>query len=299
MSSVSRYGAAAIAGLTAVVLAAGVWHSRAAGPAAPAAIGAAPPADQAAAPDPRVLRVCVDPNNLPFTNERREGFENQIADLVARDLGRTVEYYWQPQRRGFLRTTIQSHLCDVVMSVPSTLDRIRATRPYYRSSYVFVSRRDRRLDIQSFDDPRLRRLDIGIPIVGEDYENPPPAQALAARRIFDRVHGYTVYGDYSRPMPQRTIVDAVATGDVDIAVVWGPLAGYLAREARVPLALAPVRRHVGVDLAPFAFDMSVGVRRDDAALADAIDATLARRAGDIRRILESFGVPLVGKEAGA
>src|SRR3954470_8142317 len=122
------------------------------------------------------LRVCADPNNLPFTNDRGEGFENAIAELVARDLGRTVQYYWQPQRRGFFRTTIQAHQCDVVMSVPSGFERVRTTRAYYRSAYVFVTRRDRHLDVRSFDDPRLHDLRIGIQLTGDDYANPPAAQ---------------------------------------------------------------------------------------------------------------------------
>src|SRR5579871_6916877 len=104
----------------------------------------------------RVLRVCSDPNNMPFSNSRREGFENKVADLVARDLGRRVEYFWAPQRRGFVRNTLAAQHCDVIMGVPARYELARPTRPYYRSGYVFVSRRDRRLDIRSLDDPRLR-----------------------------------------------------------------------------------------------------------------------------------------------
>lgn len=235
------------------------------------------------------LRVCADPNNLPFSNKRGQGFENAIARVVARDLGRTVEYYWQPQRRAFLRTTLQAGYCDVVMSVPSTLERVRPTRPYYRSSYVFVTRRDRGLDIRSFDDPRLRDLRIGIQVTGDDYENPPPALALASRRLVDHLRGYTVYGDYSREDPQRAIVDAVASGDVDVAVVWGPLAGFFAKREAVPLALVSVAA-VRNDPA-FAFDIAAAVRRDDVGLHDAIDAALGRNAGEIRAILKQFGVP--------
>ncbi len=237
------------------------------------------------------LRVCADPNNLPFTNSRGEGFENRIAELVGRELRRPVRYYWQPQRRGFLRTTIQARYCDIVMGVPSTIERLRVTQPYYRSTYVFLSRRTDHLQIKSFDDPRLRRLRIGIQIVGEDYENPPPAQALAARGLFDQVRGYTVYGDYSKPSPQRTIVDAVAEGDVDVAAVWGPLAGYFAAKEPVPLTLVPVEANAARDLTPFAFDISMGVRRDDAALHDALDRAIERRSGEIRQILRRYGVP--------
>jgi quinoprotein dehydrogenase-associated probable ABC transporter substrate-binding protein len=240
--------------------------------------------------DPHVLRVCADPNNLPFSDAHGAGFENAIASLVARELGRRLEYFWQPQRRGFLRTTIQAHRCDVVMSVPSTFERVRPTRPYYRSTYVFVTRRDRHLDVRSFDDSRLRGLRIGIQITGQDYDNPPPAQALAARQLVDRIRGYTVYGDYSQPSPQRAIVDAVAAGDVDVAIVWGPLAGYFAAREHPPLAVTPVAPS-DHDV-PFAFDISMAVRPDDAPLHDALDAALARRASEVTRILRRFGVPL-------
>src|SRR3954471_16871232 len=136
----------------------------------PVHIAVAPPAALAAPrEDPRVLRVCGDPNNLPFSNDRGEGFENQIANTIARDLNRSLVYYWHPQRRGFLRATLLAGTCDVVIGVPSLLERARVIRPYYRSSYVFVSRHDRRLNITSLDDPRLRSLRIAIPITGDDY----------------------------------------------------------------------------------------------------------------------------------
>lgn len=246
--------------------------------------------------DPKsTLRVCADPNNLPYSNVRGEGFENAVAEVLARDLGRTVSYYWQPQRRAFLRTTLDARACDVVMSIPTRLERVRATRPYYRSSYVFVTRRDRRLDLRTFDDPRLRDLRIGIQVTGDDYANPPAAQALAARNLVDRIRGFPVYGDYSRPSPQRTIVDAVASGDVDVAVVWGPLAGYFGPREPVPIAIHPIAHNDRRDQ-PLAFDMSVGVRRDDVALQRALDRALTRRSGQVRTILRRFGVPLVSSE---
>lgn len=248
----------------------------------------------AAAVRPR-LRVCADPNNLPFTNARGEGFENAIAKLLADDLGREVSYYWQPQRRAFLRTTLDARMCDVVMSIPSRLERVRATRPYYRSSYVFVSRGDRRLAIRSFDDPQLRRLTIGVQVTGDDYANPPAAQALASRHLFDRVRGYPVYGNYSDPSPQRAIVDAVAAGTIDVAVVWGPLAGYYRSREPVPLTITPVAAQPGVD-GPFAFDISLGVRKEDAALQQLLDAALSRRSTEVRRVLQRFGVPLTDAE---
>jgi quinoprotein dehydrogenase-associated probable ABC transporter substrate-binding protein len=242
--------------------------------------------------------VCADPNNLPFSNDKRQGFENEIADLVARDLGRRVEYFWQPQRRGFIRTTLKAGECDVVIGVPSSFEMTRVTRPYYRSAYFFVSKRQRALRVRSLDDPRLRRLRIGIGITGDDYDNPPAAQALAMRHIIDNVHGYTVYGDYSTDHPSWGLLDALDRDDVDVAIAWGPLAGYYAQHARASFEMTPVSPLVDQRSLQFAFDISKGVRRGDTALAAALDDVITRRAGAIKRILSKYGVPLVPRAQG-
>jgi mxaJ protein len=255
---------------------------------------AAPMAVEAAGPDAGTLRVCADPNNLPFSNERGEGFENQVAVAIAHDLHKSLAYYWHPQRRGFLRATLLADRCDVVMGVPATLEMARVTRPYYRSSYVFVSRRDRRLSLTSFDDPRLRSLRIAIPITGDDYDNPPPARALAVRHILDNVHGYPVYGDYSKPHPSSGAVDAVRRGEVDVAIAWGPIAGFAARQPGTPLNLSPVPARDGSS--PFTFDIAMAVRTADTALAAALDQILKDRAHEIERILTAYGVPLTNRD---
>jgi mxaJ protein len=241
------------------------------------------------------LRVCADPNNLPFSNQRREGFENRIADIVARELHRPLTYFWLPQRRGFVRNTLTANQCDVVMGVPAESEMLRPTRPYYRSTYVFVSRQDRALHLRSFDDPRLKTLTIGIQVTGDDYANPPAAQALAARQIVQNVRGYTVYGDYSQPDPPRGLIDAVANKDVDVAVAWGPLAGYFASRAPVPMEVTAVSPQADSRFVRFVYDIAMGVRRDDTVLAQRLDDVIARRHDEIRRVLIAFGVPLVEK----
>src|SRR4051812_42656952 len=161
-----------------------------------------------------LLRVCADPNNLPYSNVKGAGFENRIAELVARDLGRPLTYAWRPQRRGFIRETLKANRCDLVLSTTAGSELAWTTIPYYRSTYVFVSRRDVRPRLASLDDPRLRTLRIGIQITGNDYNNPPAAQALARRKLAANVRGYMVYGDYSQAEPQRAVLDAVTRGDV-------------------------------------------------------------------------------------
>jgi quinoprotein dehydrogenase-associated probable ABC transporter substrate-binding protein len=237
----------------------------------------------------RVLRVCADPNNLPFSNDRGEGLENALARLVARELHADLQYTWLPQRRGFVRNTLNARKCDVMMEVPAGYGRTLSTNPYYRSTYVFVTRKDRHLRIRSFDDPALRRLRLGVQMIGDDYSNTPPAHALGRRGLGGNVVGYSVYGDYSRPAPLAEIVDAVAKGEVDVAVVWGPVAGYFAPRESVPLEIAPVP---GADPPfSFAFDVSMGVRRGDEALREKLDSVLRKRRKEIDALLVSYGVP--------
>jgi mxaJ protein len=244
---------------------------------------------------PRVLRVCADPNNLPFSDSAGRGFENRLAELIAEDLGAEVRYTWWAQRRGFVRNTLRAGLCDLIPGVPAGFDPVATTAPYYRSSYVFVTRRDLTPAIESFDDPRLRRLKVGVHLIGDDYANPPPVSALARRGIVRNVAGYSIYGDYREPNPPARLVEAVARGDVDVAVVWGPLGGYFAARSDVPLQMTPVRRPDDGPGVPFVFAIAMGARPEDSALARAVDDVLARRRTDVRRILEQYRVPLLAK----
>ncbi|HEY8548456.1 MAG TPA: substrate-binding domain-containing protein [Vicinamibacterales bacterium] len=285
MSSASRRALVAAAASILCLLIAAVVVVRTRGGNVPAASDARAEASSTSA---AVLRVCADPNNLPFSNRQREGFENQLAELVARDLGRRVEYTWWPQRRGFIRLTLRAGACDVVMGVPAQFELTLTTRPYYRSTYVFVTRRDRHLDLRSVEDERLRRLSIGVHLIGDDYANVPPADALAARGIVRNVRGYSIYGNYARPNPPADLIDAVADGAVDVAVAWGPLAGFFAGRAPVPLQVTPIDP---VDRFVFQFAISMGVRRDDTALRDQLNAVIARRRTEIDALLDRFGVP--------
>jgi mxaJ protein len=247
----------------------------------------------------RTLRVCADPNNLPFSNDKGEGFENKIAELAARDMGAKVEYTWWAQRRGFIRNTLNASLCDVVIGVPASFDLTAVTNPYYRSSYVFVTRRDRNLHIRSYDDPVLRKLRIGVQLVGDDGANTPPVHSLGQRGIRGNLKGYLVYGDYRQPNPPARIIDGVTKGEVDVAIVWGPLAGYFAARQSVKLDITPVFPQVDLPFMPQVFDVSMGVRRQDKALRDTLDAILEREKGAIGSILDSYNVPRIGPRASA
>jgi len=236
-----------------------------------------------------VLRVCADPNNLPYSNDRGEGFENKIAERLAHALRADLQYTWWPQRRGFVRNTLGRGVCDVVVGVPAAAGAFAHTRPYYRSSYVFVTPKGRP-PIRSFDDPALRRLRIGIPLIGDDGQNPPPEAALARRGIVDNVVGYAVYGNYANPSPPLDLLRALQRGEIDVAAAWGPQAGYFARANHLPFTLTAIAPEEGLS---YTFEITVGVRRGlrDEPLRQRLDRALADEQAAISKILASYGVP--------
>ena len=244
-----------------------------------------------AAASPQPLVVCADPNNLPFSNRAHQGFENKIIELVAKDLGTRVSYLWWAQRRGYVRNTLNDAKCDVWPGVASGVDTVATTRPYYRSMYVFVTRVDAPLEHLTLDDPRLKRIAIGVQLIGNDSMNTPPAHAIASRGIVDNVRGYMVYGDYGRANPPAAIIDAVEHRQIDVALVWGPPAGYFARRSAVPLRIEAVTPAIDPRW-PMVFDISMGVRRNNRELLGQINASLDREQRKIGTILETYRVPL-------
>jgi mxaJ protein len=238
------------------------------------------------------LTVCADPNNLPFSNRAGQGFENKLVELLARDLRQDLRYVWWAQRRGYARSTLGGDACDLWPGVATGVGHVATTRPYYHSTYVFLTRRDRHLRGLSFDDPRLRYLSVGVQMVGNDAINTPPAHALATRGITRNVRGYMLYGDYTRPNPPAAIVDAVSAGDIDVGLVWGPLAGFFAARSAVPLAMEPVLPASDGAQWPMTFGISMGVRRDDPALLRRLDELLQRDAAKIDLLLRAYRIPV-------
>ena len=240
----------------------------------------------------RTLTVCADPNNMPFSNRRGEGLENKLAELVAEDLGAELRTVWWSQRRGWRRNTLGEGRCDAWMGVPSSLEALATTRPYYRSTYVFVARAGSGLDGLTLDDPRLRELRIGVQLAGDDGANPPPADALARRGLTERIRGFMLYGDDRNADPAAQIVRAVERGDVDVAMAWGPLAGWHAASSKVPLRIEPVTPEMDQGRWPMVFDISVGMAKDNQDLRREIDKSLSRNREAITRIVEAYHVPL-------
>jgi mxaJ protein len=235
--------------------------------------------------------VCADPNNLPFSSRTQPGFENRIAELVAKDLGARLRYVWWAQRRGYVRNTLTESKCDLWPGVATGVERVLTTRPYYRSTYVFVSRADRKLTGLTLDDPRLKSVVIGVQMIGNDAMNTPPAHALARRGVVQNIRGFTVYGDYRRPNPPARIVDAVANGEVEVGLVWGPLAGYFANHSAARLRIEPVTPAVDGGVWPMTYDISMGVSRAEPQLRAQIDAILRDERLAIDRILDAYQVP--------
>ena len=232
------------------------------------------------------LRVCADPDNLPYSKQDGSGFENRIAQVLADDLHMRLTYGWLAQRRGFVRKTVGAGLCDVFIGVPDGFQPLLLTRPYYRSSYVFVQRAaDPPLD--GFEPRALAQRRIGVQLIGEDLAATPPAYALARAGATDNVVGYTVYGD--GPAGAR-MVDDIAAGRIDVALGWGPQLAYFASRSAVRLTVERARPPAGLPL-PFEFSVAVGVNKAKPALRDALQASLDRRQGEIDAILAAYRVP--------
>ena len=231
------------------------------------------------------LRVCGDPDNLPYSNDKLEGFENKIAAIVAADLGTAPSYAWWPHQRGLVRNTIDAGTCDVIFGVPEGLDVILWTKPYYRSSYVMAYRKGSGYALASLDAPELKRLRIGV------YANTPVEESLARRGLLDHLTAYSLFfdprGDRDRPVK---LLDDLIAGTVDVAIPWGPLAGYYAKKLNAPIEIVPLPDEVGV---PLSFSIAMGVKKGNRELKSQLEAVIDRRQADIRTVLEEYGVPLV------
>ena len=234
------------------------------------------------------LRVCADPDNLPFSHADGSGFENRIARVVADALHATLAYDWLPQVRGYVRKSMGEGRCDVFIGVPAGFERVLTTKPYYRSSYVFVTRRSVAPPLASFDDPRIRTLAIGVQLPGNDLAATPPGYALVAKGAVGNVTGFPLFG---APPAAARMIAAIEAGTLDAGVLWGPQAGWYAQHAEPPLALAVARAPQEFGTMPFEFGIAMGVKRGNTPLRDALNAVIAERRADIDAILTEYGVP--------
>jgi len=242
-------------------------------------------------PDEKEFRVCADPENMPYSNQKGEGFENKIAELLAKDLGKELTYEFWLDRQGFLRNTINAQRCDVIMGMGSDVDNLRTSKPYYRSGYVFVYRKSSNYNIKDWDSPDLRKGIIGL--VGQS----PPAIALRDHDLMGNAHPYRLQRDLN--LPPSEMIDDLVAGKNDIVIIWGPIGGYFAKQSKEPLVIVPIpefkseQNSLDTQKGKSEFNISVAVRKKDKERMEMIQGALDRNQSKIMKILDDYGIPHV------
>ncbi len=240
--------------------------------------------------DPETLRVCADPRNLPFSNEAGEGFENALAELVADRLGRSkVEYSFFPQGVGFVRNTLQAYRCDIIMGYAQGDELVQNTNPYYSSAYALVVRPESGLaDVMRLDDPRLQGQRIGV-VAGT-----PPATSLAKHGLMGTARPYQLMVDTRASAPVQDMITDLATGEIDAALAWGPMAGYYAQLSTPPLKVVPLTSEV--DGPRMTYRITMGVRPSDQEWKRELNDLIRDNQADIDALLLDYGVPLLDEQ---
>lgn len=246
-------------------------------------------APAAPAKPPSALRICADPDDLPFSNRAKQGFDNRIAAMVARDLGRQPEFVWARSRRGFLREQFNKGACDVLMGVPVGMRGLAVTVPYYRSSYVFVT--PERMQIASFSDPQLAGRRIGLQVLEENLS--PPSLPLIRFGHAGQLVGFEAFGSEA-----GNVVRAVSDGSIGVAVVWGPVAGYFASAKHLAVRITSINPAADSSGVPMAYSLAFGLHKNDAALREAMNTSIAHLGPEIRRTLTAYHVPMLDMSGG-
>jgi quinoprotein dehydrogenase-associated probable ABC transporter substrate-binding protein len=239
--------------------------------------------------DPKVLRVCADPRNLPFSNEAGEGFENKLAELLAQKLGKPLAYTYYPGATGFVRNTLNAHKCDVIMGYPQGDDFVQPTNPYYRTAYVLIARKDAGLDgIESLEDPRLRGKKIGI-IAGT-----PPATNLAVNGLLPSIRSYPLVIDTRFDSSTDKMFKDLEAGEIDVAILWGPIGGFFAKKSKLDLSLVPL---VSEKSGPrMIYRIGMGVRHSDQNWKRELNRFISENQRAVEQLLVRYGVPLLDEQ---
>jgi quinoprotein dehydrogenase-associated probable ABC transporter substrate-binding protein len=262
-----------------------------------AALAAAPIAAHAAAGlgaavelvDPKVFRVCADPNNMPFSNEKQEGYEQKLAELLAAKLGKTVSYTYFPQVTGFVRHTLGEIKCDVIMSYAQGDTLVQNTNAYYSTAYALVFKPGTGLDdVQSLADPRLKEKIIGI------VARTPPATNMAMNGLMGKARPYPLFVDTRLGTSAEAMIKDLQASEIDVAVLWGPLAGWYAKQANPPLTVVPLLQEKSGS--KMVFRITMGVRPSDQEWKRELNKLIQENQGDIDKILNNFGVPLIDEQ---
>jgi quinoprotein dehydrogenase-associated probable ABC transporter substrate-binding protein len=236
--------------------------------------------------DPHVFRACADPRDLPLSNEAGEGFENKIADLFARKLGKSVAYTFYPDATGFIRNTLNAYHCDVVMGTAQGDDLVQPTNPYYRTGYAAAYHQDGPLKgMDSLSDPRLKTARIGI-VAGT-----PPATYLAMNGLLGQIKSYRLGVDTRYDSPTHDMMADLDKGEIDVALIWGPFGGYYATKAKTPTAVVPLVKEQGGPR--MVYRIVMGVRHSDQNWKRDLNKLISENQDEIQAILRSYGVPLL------
>lgn len=251
-----------------------------------AAVPLAGNAQTSEAVDRTALRVCADPNNLPFSNEAGEGFENKIAELFAAELGVPVQYTWYPNTIGFIRNTLRMRKCDLVLAAPTASELLQNTNPYYRSTYALVFRKDSDIAATSLADPVMKTLRIGI-VAGT-----PPATLIARYGLFDQMRPYQLLVDTRFDSATARMADDIGSGEIDVGVLWGPIAGYQVQKHNPPLRMVPldpeIERGTRIE-----FRIHMGLRHNEPEWKRKLNGLIEEKQAEINAILTEYGVPLL------
>jgi quinoprotein dehydrogenase-associated probable ABC transporter substrate-binding protein len=234
------------------------------------------------------LKICADPNNLPFSDEKKEGFENKIAELMGTELGLPVDYVWFPQVIGFVRNTLQAHRCDLVMGTVAGDEIMQTTNPYYFTTYVMLYRSDKGLAAVGPQDPRLAGLRLGV--VG----GTPPADLLVRHDLMAHTKPYALAVDTRYQSPTHEMVQDIIDGTIDVGFLWGPIAGYYRKHDELPLTLVPLKGEPGA--ARMEYHIAMGVRANEPEWRRRINAAILKRQPEITAILRDYGVPLLNEQ---
>jgi quinoprotein dehydrogenase-associated probable ABC transporter substrate-binding protein len=234
------------------------------------------------------LRVCADPSNLPFSDEKKEGFENKIAELMGAELGLKVDYVWFPQIVGFVRNTLRAYQCDLVMGTVAGDEIMQTTNPYYFTTYVMFYRSDKGLDLEGVRDPRLATLRLGV-VAGT-----PPADLLAHYNLMSHTKPYALTVDTRAMSATHQMVQDVADGTIDVGFIWGPIAGYYRKHDSLPLSLRPLKSEPGA--ARMEYHIAMGVRANEPEWRRRINAAIVKRQQEITATLQEYGVPLLNEQ---
>jgi quinoprotein dehydrogenase-associated probable ABC transporter substrate-binding protein len=249
---------------------------------------AAVAAETADVVDRTALRVCADPSDLPYSDQKQQGFENKIADLLAKSLALKVEYTWFPQIIGFVRNTLQAYRCDLVMGTVAGDEIMQTTNPYYFTTYVMVYRSDKGYAFKTLDDPGLTKLRLGV------VSATPPSDLLVRHDLMAHTKPYQLTVDTRVESPTHQMIKDVVDGTIDVGLLWGPIAGYYTKHDKLPLTLVPLADEPGAPR--MKYHIAMGVRGNEPDWRRRINAVILKEKPQITAILRDYGVPLLDEQ---